>query len=115
MIIPVHQRLRERLAATLETLYRLPPDDLPPLALEYPPQRELGDLGTPIAFELARRLRKAPRAIAQEVASAFGTVPGVRPVAASPNGYLNFFIERPAFLLERLSGTTPSPAVPAGK
>ena len=72
MIIPVHQRLRERLAATLETLYQLPPSELPPLALEYPPTRELGDLATPAAFELARRLRKAPRAIAQEIAAALG-------------------------------------------
>ena len=53
MIIPVHQRLRERLAATLETLYHLSPGELPPLALEYPPRRELGDLATPAAFELA--------------------------------------------------------------
>ena len=44
----------------------------PPIVLEYPPNRELGDLGTPVAFELARRLRKAPRAIAQEIAGAFG-------------------------------------------
>ena len=26
------------------------------VVLEYPPNRELGDLGTPVAFELARRL-----------------------------------------------------------
>ena len=51
---------------------------LPAIALEYPPNRELGDLGTPVAFELARRLRKAPRAIAQEIAGAFGTLDGHR-------------------------------------
>jgi arginyl-tRNA synthetase len=33
-----------------------------------PPRRALGDLAVPLAFELARRLRKAPRAIAQEIA-----------------------------------------------
>ena len=32
-----------------------------------PPRRALGDLAVPLAFELARRLRKAPRAIAQEI------------------------------------------------
>ena len=83
MITPVHQCLRERLAATLETLYHLRPDELPQLALEYPPTRELGDLATPAAFELARRLRKAPRAIAQEIAGALGPIPGVSRVEAA--------------------------------
>ena len=64
----------------------------PSLALEYPPNRDLGDLGTPVAFELAKRLRKAPRAIAQEIASEFGTLEGIERVAAAPNGYLNFFL-----------------------
>src|ERR1051326_2965911 len=97
MIIPVHQRLRERLAATLETLYQLPPHELPALALEYPPKRELGDLATPAAFELARKLRKAPRAIAQEIAGALGAIPGVSRVEAAPNGYLNIYLDRRAF------------------
>jgi arginyl-tRNA synthetase len=111
MILPVHDSLRAHLAAILAKLYSLAPSGvegldsaaMPTLSLEYPPNRELGDLGTPVAFELARRLRKAPRAIAHEIASAFGTLEGIRQVAAAPNGYLNFFLERPAFLLQRLS------------
>jgi arginyl-tRNA synthetase len=39
-------------------------------------QQHLGDLATPPAFELARRLRKAPRAIAQEIAAALGPIDG---------------------------------------
>ena len=77
MILPVHDRLRVHLARLLTTRYSLDPSAQPPLALEYPPNRDLGDLGTPVAFELARRLRKAPRAIAQEIASDFGTLEGV--------------------------------------
>src|SRR5688500_16777371 len=112
MILPVHDRLRAHLAQLLTTRYALDPSAQPQLALEYPPNRELGDLGTPVAFELARRLRKAPRAIAQDVAAAFGEVAGIRQVAAAANGYLNFFVERPAFLLERL-GAAPRSEVPA--
>ena len=52
----------------------------------------------PVAFELARRLRKAPRAIAQELAAALGAIDGVARVDAAPNGYLNFFLDRAAFL-----------------
>ncbi len=97
MILPVHERLRERLLATLEHLYQLPSDALPSLPIEYPPKRELGDLATPVAFELARRLRKAPRAIAQELAGALGPIEGISRVEAAPNGYLNIYLDRVAF------------------
>ena len=77
--------------------------------------RDLGDLGTPVAFELARTLRKAPRAIAQEIAGAFGTLEGVTRVAAAPNGYLNFFLERRGFLLDRLAPRADTPGPIAAK
>lgn len=115
MILPVHDRLREHLARLLTSLFSLDPDALPIIALEYPPNRDLGDLGSPVAFELARRLKKAPRVIAQEVAAAFGTVEGVRSVAAATNGYLNVFLERPSFLVQRLLGTVPTVAPDGGK
>jgi arginyl-tRNA synthetase len=98
MILPVHERLRERLSATLQRLYQLPPDALPQLSIEYPPARTLGDLATPVAFELARRLRKAPRAIAQELAASVGTIDGIARVDAAPNGYLNVYLDRVAFV-----------------
>ena len=103
MILPVHDRLRAHVARLLAALYSLDDSTAPPIALEYPPNRDLGDLGTPVAFELARRLRKAPRAIAQEIAGAFGSLEGVRQVSAAPNGYLNIFLARRDFLLERLA------------
>src|ERR1044071_8732161 len=108
MTLPFHDLLRPPLARLLANLYALAPRGVegldetaaPAIVLDYPPNRELGDLGTPVAFELARRLRKAPRAIAQEIAAAFGALEGIRQVSAAPNGYLNVFLERPAFLIE---------------
>jgi len=98
MILPVHERVRERLLATIGRIYALESDALPQLPIEYPPKRELGDLATPVAFELARRLRKAPRAIAQELAGALGPVDGITRVEAAANGYLNFYLDRAAFM-----------------
>jgi len=112
MILPVHDRLRAHLLHRLVDLYALGGADAPSLVLEYPPNRDLGDLGTPVAFELARRLRKAPRTIAQEIAAAFGTLDGITRVVAAPNGYLNVFLERPRFLLDRLSTVAPTVASP---
>jgi arginyl-tRNA synthetase len=115
MILPVQTRLREHLTHVIASSYSLERSALPSVALEYPPNRVLGDLGTPAAFELARRLRKSPRAIAQEVAAAFGALAGITQVTAAPNGYLNFFLERPAFLLGRLTSAMPPSREAAGK
>jgi arginyl-tRNA synthetase len=103
MILPLHERVRAHLTRLIAGLYSLDQDTTPPIAIEYPPNRDLGDLGTPVAFELARRLRKAPRAIAQEVAGAFGSLEGIVRVEPAANGYLNLFLERRRFLIDRLS------------
>ncbi|MDO8679395.1 MAG: arginine--tRNA ligase [Acidobacteriota bacterium] len=108
MILPLHEQVRVRVHAVLSELYGLTDADAT-VSIEYPPNRTLGDLGTPVAFDLARRLRKAPRAIAQEIAGALGPMPGIVSVSAAPNGYLNLFLDRPSFLLSRLgvAGTLP--------
>jgi arginyl-tRNA synthetase len=112
MILPVHARLREHIAQVLSQLYGLESGAVPSIVLESPPNRDLGDLGTPVAFELARRLRKAPRVIASEIAAASAAVPGVRQVVAAPNGYLNFFLDRSTFLRERLTPGAAGTAAP---
>ena len=96
MILPVHQLVRARVADAVGRLFRLPADDpaIREMSLETPPNRALGDVAVPVAFTLARRLRKAPRAIAQELAAALGPIEGVARVDAAPNGYLNFFLDR---------------------
>ena len=100
MILPVHQLVRSHMAETIGRLYNLPPDDpaIVDMSLETPPRRALGDIAVPVAFALARRLRKAPRAIAQELAGALGAIPGVVRVEAAPNGYLNLFLDRAHWL-----------------
>jgi arginyl-tRNA synthetase len=116
MILPTHERLRAAIAARLTELYGLAPAEQPAIAIDYAPTRTLGDLAVPVAFELARRLRKAPRAIAQELAAALGQVEGFARIEAAPNGYLNCFLDRPSFLVSRLTGAVaPAPAVGEGK
>src|ERR671913_2102301 len=116
MILPLHEQVRARVRDALAQLHGIPDHDLV-IAIKSPPNRTMGDLGTPVAFDLARRLRKAPRAIAQELAAGIGVVPGVARVEAAPNGYLNVFLDRPAYLLARLglSGALPAPAPQKGK
>lgn len=64
-------------------------------ALETPPEQRLGDLAFP-CFVLAKTLRKAPPAIAKELAEQFGTDAYIAR-AEAVGGYLNFFFDRTAF------------------
>ena len=107
MILPVHDVLTSHLRAALTQQYGLAREDQPPIVISTPPARAMGDLAVPVAFELARRLRKAPRAIAQEIATTIGIPPGFTRVEATPQGYLNFFLDRPAFLIAQLEGSAP--------
>jgi arginyl-tRNA synthetase len=100
VILPVYRLVRDRVAATVARLYDLPDDDpaLAEISIEVPPKRALGDIAVPLAFSLARRLRKAPRAIAQDIAAALGPIEGVTRVEVAPNGYLNLFLDRTHWL-----------------
>jgi arginyl-tRNA synthetase len=100
MILPVQRTVRAHLIDAVTRLYNIPADDpaLAAVAVDIPPRRALGDLAAPLAFELARRLRKAPRAIAQEIAGALGSIEGISRIEVAANGYVNFFLDRPQSL-----------------
>jgi arginyl-tRNA synthetase len=106
MILNVLRQVHDRVALAVTSQYGLA--DVPPFAIEVPPNRAMGDLAVTVAFQLAKPLRKAPRAIAQELIGAIGRIPGVSKIAAAPNGYLNISLDRRAFLLARLRGEVPA-------
>ncbi len=96
MILPIHRLVRARMTETVARLYDIPAADpaLADIPVELAPNRTMGDFAVPLAFTLARRLRKAPRAIAQEIVAALGSVEGFSRIEATPNGYVNFFVDR---------------------
>jgi len=100
MILSLQRQIHDAVSETIRRQFGVA--DVPTFAVEVPPTRALGDLAVPVAFQLARTLRKAPRAIAQELAQALGVIPGVARIVATPNGYLNLFLERPAFFTARV-------------
>ena len=107
MILPIQHSVRQHMADAVRRLYDIPATDpvLASIPVEIPPRRALGDLAVPLAFELARRLRKAPRVIAQEIVASLGTIEGVSRIEAAPNGYVNVFLDRPAQTLAWLQGS----------
>ena len=111
MILPLHTDLRRAVASALHARYGLAPDETPPIAIEYPPNRQMGDLAVTVAFDLARTLRKAPRLIAAEIAeAAAGALADVGRLEPTGAGYLNLFLDRPRFARARLGRNPPAPA-----
>jgi arginyl-tRNA synthetase len=86
-------RLREALAGHIREKYGV---ELA-IVLERPPKIEMGEAASPVCFELAKRLKRAPRQIAQEIANGFGKVDGIAKVEVAGGGYLNAFFDRAAF------------------
>jgi arginyl-tRNA synthetase len=99
MVRTIQIALQERIQAILLAKYEIA---LTQLAVEQPPSIAFGELALPVAFELAKRLRKAPRAIATELAAELNaliasdpdTLPGVASVEVAGAGYLNIRLDR---------------------
>ena len=86
-------RLREALAGHIREQYGV---ELA-IVLERPPKIEMGEAASPVCFELAKRLKRAPRQIAQEIANNFGEVDGIAKLEVAGGGYLNAYFDRAAF------------------
>jgi arginyl-tRNA synthetase len=57
----------------------------------------MGEAASPVFFEMAKRLKKAPRQIAQELANSLPKIEGIARVEVAGGGYLNAFFDRTAF------------------
>ena len=95
----LQQALLGRIQAILLAKYHI---TLAQLAVEQPPSIALGEFALPVAFELAKRLRKAPRVIAAELATELNTelaagrpeLAGITGVEVAGAGYLNIRLDR---------------------
>ncbi|MGA2569542.1 MAG: arginine--tRNA ligase [Terracidiphilus sp.] len=107
MVLELEKRLGCSLRAVLQEKYSL---QVPNIPLETPPDLRLGEIATPLAFELARKLRKAPKIIAQEIVSALGSVSGFARFEVAGAGYINAYLDRAAAvrLVTSAEGGSPS-------
>jgi arginyl-tRNA synthetase len=97
----MQQRLRQQLRGILLERYG---DTVASVAarfnIEQPPQVALGDYATPVAFELARPLRRSPKQIAAELLESLNGQPlaGFAGFEVAGAGYLNARLDRGAAL-----------------
>jgi arginyl-tRNA synthetase len=90
------KRFRESLKAHIRGKYGLAIF----VGTERPPKIELGEAASPVCFELAKRLKRAPQQIAQEIAANLGPISGIAKLEVAGAGYLNAYFDRAAFWRE---------------
>lgn len=76
-------------------------DELPPIVLEVPPNKEFGDFATNFAMQAARAAKKNPKVIAQVIAERLKETWLEKTVIAGP-GFINFYL-KPDWLYTMLS------------
>jgi len=85
------KKLEERLRAVLRELYQI---EVGNIVIDQPPEIRFGEYASPVAFELARKLRKAPRKIAEEIVAALGAIEGFAGFEVAGAGYINSRLDR---------------------
>ncbi len=110
----IDERIRKALRHHIHERYKT---DVP-VVTERPPKLAMGEVASPVCFELAKRLKKPPRALAQEIANSLKPIPGVARVEVAGGGYLNAFLDRAEFFraaCEESGRELPAPKADAPK
>ena len=81
------------------------------VAAEQPRQSDFGELAVPVAFQLAKQLRQAPKKIAAQLVEELGPIPGVAAMEVAGNGYINIRLDRGAYGAALLVGEPEGPAI----
>jgi len=97
MLLALAQNLEKALLRRINERYNVHYDSL---TFTIPPKIELGELALPVAFDLARKVKRPPIEIARELASDAGGIPGIGKADVAGGGYLNFHLDRGAFAHE---------------
>ncbi len=112
----MYRHLERRLAQHVREFLRRTYDlDLAKIVIEQPPKVEFGEYALPLAFELAKKLRKAPRKIAEEIVGGIGPIPGFEKLELAGAGYINARLRREELAATLIADEKPRSEVPAGK
>ena len=112
----MYRYLERRLAdAVREFLRRRYGLEVETVVIEQPPKVELGEYALPLAFDLAKKLRKAPRQIADEIAAGLGPVEGFEKFEVAGAGYINARVDRAAVAVALASDEKSKSDVRKGK
>ena len=108
----LERRLAQHVHDFISRTYSL---ELSKIVIEQPPKVEFGEYALPLAFELAKKLRKAPRKIAEEVVNGIGPVPGFEKLELAGAGYINARLRRGELAAALAADEKPRAEIPSGK
>jgi arginyl-tRNA synthetase len=114
----VQQDVIVRLVEAARKLYEI---ELEAPVVEVPPRRELGDLASPVAFDLAKRIKAStgqkqnPRDIATRLAAELQGITDVARIETAGAGYINIYVDRGSYMLAALDKPEPINPVIGGK
>jgi len=108
----LERRLAQRIRDFLRERYGLEQEKI---VIEQPPKVGLGEYALPLAFELAKKLRKAPRKIAEEIVSSLGPIDGFEKLEVAGAGYINARVNRAGLAAAVAEGEEPAVEHPPGK
>jgi arginyl-tRNA synthetase len=112
----LYRQLEHRLGQHIrEFVHRQYGLDLEKIVIEQPPRVELGEYAMPLAFELAKKLRKAPRKIAEEIVSDIGSINGFAKLEVAGAGYINARVDRAALAVALARNDKPAVESSSGK
>ncbi|MGA9471083.1 MAG: arginine--tRNA ligase [Terriglobales bacterium] len=112
----MYRQLELRLiAAVREFLRRIYQVEIANIVVEQPPNIAFGEYALPIAFELARKLRKPPRKIAEEIVAGIGPVTGIEKFEVAGAGYINVRVNRAEAATALTADQVAATEVPKGK
>ncbi len=112
----MYRHLERRLAHQIREFLRRTYDiELSRIVVEQPPKVEFGEYALPLAFELAKKLRKAPRKIAEEIVSGIGSIEGFQNLEVAGAGYINARVDRAAVARALARDQKPAVEIPEGK
>lgn len=105
MLLLIQSEVRRAVGDAIQKCFNL---EIGEFAIERPPNVSLGDLATPVTFELAKRLKAAtgekhnPRQLAETLKNELAALESVDRIEVAGAGYLNFFLKRPELFLKGL-------------
>jgi arginyl-tRNA synthetase len=108
----LERRLAQQIRDFLQSNYGL---DLQKIVIEQPPRVEFGEYALPLAFELAKKLRKPPRKIAEEIVAGIGPIKGFEKLELAGAGYINARVKREVLAAALAADEKPKADVPTGK
>src|SRR5438552_2363201 len=89
--------------------------ELESIVIEQPPKVDFGEYALPLAFELAKKLRKAPRKIAEEIVAGIGPIDGFEKLEIAGAGYINARVDRAAMASAVARDKESHAGIPSGK